>query len=84
MNYKLNMVYGGIHMSHSEKWQGTYEYKGFVIYNTDVKEWIVEPLDWSDNASQKFKYSLPLLETIAKAKKWIRENGANLKESDYL
>lgn len=71
-------------MSHSEKWQGTYEYKGFAIYNTDVKEWRVEPLEWSDEASEKVKQSHPQLETLAKAKKWIRETGVNLSESDYL
>lgn len=64
-------------------YKGMYEYKGFTIWNPSEKHWIAEP-DWSIEAIEKLKFSLPSHATIAKAKKWINETGINLKESDYL
>lgn len=69
-------------MLSTNKWAGMYEYKGFTIWNTDEKSWIAEP-DWSIEALEKLKSDLPRLETIAKAKKWVREVGVKLNESDY-
>jgi hypothetical protein len=66
------------------KWDGEYQYKGFVIWNANDDEWIAEPKDWSDIASDHLKYYLPRFSTIAKAKKWVREVGINLREEDYL
>ncbi|PIH59133.1 hypothetical protein [Paenibacillus sp. LK1] len=65
------------------KWQGDYKYKGFIIWNASEKDWVVEP-EWSIEGIENFKHQLPQLETIAKAKKWIREIGVHLKEDDFL
>lgn len=65
------------------KWHGEYEYKGFTIWNADEKSWVAEP-DWSIEALEKLKYQQPQLETIAKAKKWVRDVGIKLKEEDFL
>lgn len=65
------------------KWQGDYEYKGFRIWNVGVKDLVVEP-EWSNKAVENFKHQLPQLETIAKAKKWIRDVGIHMKEEDFL
>lgn len=62
---------------------GMYEYKGFTIWNSSEKEWIAEP-DWNIKAIENLKSDLPRHSTIAKAKKWIREEGIKLKEEDYL
>lgn len=62
---------------------GMYEYKGFTIWNPSNDEWIAEP-DWSIEAIENLKAHLPSHKTIAKAKKWVRETGVNLKEEDYL
>lgn len=70
-------------MAQSE-YYGTYEYKGFTIWNPAEKEWIAEP-DWSIKAIEKYKGRTALrFSTIAKAKKWVREEGIHLKEEDYL
>lgn len=67
------------------KFDGLYEYMGYVIYNGGSRhEWDVEPLNWSINAIEKFKSSSESHSTLAKAKKWIRDNAITIKESDYL
>ena len=69
----------------NDTWNGIYEYKGFSIWSPSEKEWITEP-DWSIKAIENFKGSkeFDTHTTIAKAKKWVREIGVNLNESDYL
>jgi hypothetical protein len=65
-------------------WDGVYEYKGFTIWNPAEKEWIAEP-NWCIKAIESYKGRTMLrFLTIAKAKKWIREEGIHLKEEDYL
>lgn len=66
------------------KWQGTYNYKGFTIWSPSENGWIAEP-DWSVKAIERYKgETAGHFETIAKAKKWVREEGVKLKEEDYL
>jgi hypothetical protein len=64
-------------------YHGMYEYKGFTIWNSGNKQWIAEP-DWSIEALEKLKSDLPRHQTIAKAKKWVRDEGIKLKEESYL
>jgi hypothetical protein len=65
-------------------WNGMYDYKGFTIWNPAEKEWIAEP-NWNIEAIENYKWKTCLsFSTIAKAKKWIREEGIHLKEEDYL
>jgi hypothetical protein len=70
-------------MAQSE-YHGMYEYKGFTIWNSTGKTWLAEP-DWDIKAIERAKAEvLPKHDTLAKAKKWIREVGVHLKEKDYL
>lgn len=70
----------------SSKFNGTYEYMGFVIVNNGSKhEWDIEPLEWDIKAIQNFKYKVDVwFKTLASAKKWIKANGENFKEEDFL
>ncbi|MFC8689693.1 hypothetical protein [Brevibacillus porteri] len=70
-------------MSQGSKWTGDYNYKGFVIWNAGEKEWVAEPEGWDVNAIENLKYEMPQLETIAAAKKWVREIGVKLNAIDY-
>ena len=68
-----------------ETWYGDYEYKGFTISSPSEKLWRCFP-NWSVEALENYQGSMEDLDhtTIAKAKKWVRDVGVNLKESDYL
>lgn len=57
------------------KFNGLYEYKGFLIYNgSNNHEWDIEPLNKSIEEIELFKASSPCFKTIDKAKKWIDNN----------
>lgn len=66
-----------------DTWNGMYEYKGFTIWSPSEREWIAEP-NWSVRAVENYKFYIETHSTIAKAKKWVREEGVKLKEEDYL
>jgi hypothetical protein len=67
------------------KWSGMYEYKGFTVWcPSEDGKWIAEPHFESDVATDHYKWLAPSFRTIASAKKWIREHGATIKESDFM
>ena len=66
------------------KWEGLYDYQGFTIWSPSEDGWIAEP-DWSVEALENYKgKAASKFRTLAEAKKWIREDGVKLNESDYL
>jgi len=68
----------------TSKFSGLYEYLGFAIYNAGSRhEWDIEPIGWDIRAIERWKASSFSFRTLAQAKKWIRENADNIKESDY-
>lgn len=68
------------------KWNGDYEYKGYYIINHAPKDWHIEPMWDNVEAIEQFnnRVCVPVLKTIAEAKKWIRENGNKYNESDFI
>lgn len=63
------------------KFDGLYEYMGYVIYNGGSKhEWDVEPIHWDIKAVERFKSQSESHKTLAKAKKWIKENADLVRE----
>lgn len=69
----------------NEKGTGLYSYKGFTIWSPGGRVWIAEPKWKNIDAVEKYKSTrMKEFETIAKAKKWINNEGINLKEDNYL
>lgn len=69
----------------NNKFDGVYEYMGFVIYNGDSKHiWDIEPIGWGTKAIDNFKSQSESFKTLAEAKKWIKKNGDTIKETMYI
>lgn|GEM_PF-3618306 len=71
----------------SSKFNGMYEYMGFAITNDgDAHEWNIEPIEWDLRAVERFKGEapIPIIKTLAAAKKWIRANSEQYREADFL
>jgi hypothetical protein len=68
----------------TNKFNGEYEYMGYIIYNANSKhEWDIEPIGWNPIAVDKFKNQSECFKTIAAAKKWIKANGSQHTEEQY-
>lgn len=67
----------------NEKGTGLYSYKGFTIWSPGNKVWIAEPRWKNIDAVEKYKTSMKEFETIAKAKRWISNEGVKLNEDNY-
>lgn len=69
------------------KFNGIYEYMGFAITcGGDAHEWNIEPMWNNIKAWEKFKNTVDVLplKTLAEAKKWIKANGKQFNEIDFL